>query len=351
MTSRERLLTAVANQQPDRIPLDIWATEEVWAKLQQHFGTRDNAAIMERLHVDTFASVGPVYVGPPIPTHPDGIVEDFWGLRSRPVQYATGTYMEQCHNPLAFVRTVADLDQYPWPSADWFDFSTIREQCEAQRDRAIMAGAACPFYQYNLIRGLEQSLLDLAENPELAHAIVDRICAFLYDYEERLLEAGGGLIDVTQLTDDFGSQTGLLLSPAMFDEFFLPHYRRLARLMHDHGARIFHHDDGAMWELIPRLIEVGIDVLNPVQYRCGPVDLDWLKNTYGHRLAFHGGVDNQEVLPFGSVEDVRAEVRKCISTLGRGGGYILAPCHNLQAVTPVENILAMYETAYEEGWY
>lgn len=351
MTSRERTLTAIQGGRPDRVPLDIWATAEVWARLRAYLGTKDVRAIRERLHLDGFAGVAPIYVGPPIPTYQDGTVEDYWGIRSRPQTYATGTYLEMCHHPLAFAQTVRDLEDYPWPSADWFDFSTVRQQCEERRSLPIEAGYTAPFFFHNKLRGLEQSLIDLAADPELSHAIIDRICGFFYSFCERLFEAGGGLIDVTQLTDDFGTQTGLMISLGMFDEFFANHYRRLAKLMHDHGVHILHHDDGAMWPLLPRLIEIGIDILNPVQYRCGGIDLGWLKDTYGSSLCFHGGMENQEILPFGSVEQVREEVRHCLSTLGRDGGYILAPCHNLQAVTPVENILAMYDTAYEEGRY
>ncbi len=351
MISRERVLTAIDLGTPDRVPLDIWATGEVWKKLQAYFGTDDNATIQERLHIDGFAGCAPEYIGPPVPEYEDGTVEDFWGMRRKPMQYDTGIYMEQYYYPLAYAKTVADLDEYRWPSPDWFDFSTIRRQCEERRDKAIFAGYTAPFYYFNMLRGLEQSLVDLAADPELSHAIIGGICDFFYGYAERLFEAAGGLIDVSQLTDDFGTQTDLMISEAMFDEYFDAQYRRFARLMQDHRVRIFHHDDGAMWKLIPRMIDIGVNVLNPIQYKCGDLDLAWLKDTYGDRLCFHGGVDNQEIVPFGTVDDVVAETRRCLETLGRGGGYILAPCHNIQAVTPVENIVAMYETAYNEGVY
>jgi len=351
MTSRERVLTALDRGVPDRVPLDIWATGEVWQKLMAHFGTEDLGAINGALHIDGFGGAGPAYVGPKIPTYDDGTTEDYWGMRYQPMQYETGAYAEQVYYPLAHAETVADLDDYAWPSLDWFDFSPVRAQCEAQPDVAIQAGYVAPFYFFNKLRGLEQSLIDLAAEPEMSHAIIGRLCEFFYGYTERLLEAAGGLIDVTQLTDDFGTQTDLMISIEMFDEYFADHYRRIATLMHDHGARVLHHDDGAMWSLLPRLTDIGIDVLNPVQYKCGDIDLGWLKETYGDQIAFHGGVDNQEILPFGTVDEVREEVRHCIGTLGKGGGYMLAPCHNLQAVTSVESIVAMYETAYEEGWY
>lgn len=350
MDSRERMLTAVENKVPDRVPLDIWATPEVWEMLKDHFGTGDLAEVRKALHIDGFASVGPEYIGPELPQYEDGSAENIWGIRRTPMQYETGEYMELSHHPLAFAETVDDLDDYRWPSADWFDFSTVKEQCR-QTDRAISAGYIAPFYYHNLLRGLEQSLVDLARDPELSHAIIERICEYFYEYHSRLYEAADGGIDVSQLTDDFGTQHGLMISVGMFDEYFDAHYRRFADLMRIHDIRIFHHDDGAMWDLLPRLVDIGIEVLNPIQYKCGPIELGWLNDTWGDRIAFHGGVDNQEVIPFGTVDDVVAETRKCLKTLGKDGGYILAPCHNIQAVTPVENIIAMYEVAYDEGVY
>ena len=112
-----------------------------------------------------------------------------------------------------------------------------------------------------------------------------------------------------------------------------------------------HHDDGAIRRIIPDLIEVGVDMLNPIQHVCPGMDMPGLKRDFGAHLSFHGGVDNQDVLPHGSVDDVRREVRDCLNQLGAGGGYFLAPCHNIQPVTPTENIIAMYETAWHEGWY
>lgn len=352
MTSRERLLCALDNQIPDRVPLGIWATPEVWARLREHFSVATNQAVEEQLHVDRWVGLGAPYLGPPPPAAPPGYAIDYWGRWSRPVDYGTGTYWEQCRWPLAEVTSVAELDEHPWPSPDWFDYQAVRRQALALRGEAVIeSGYFAPFFFYNLQRGLEASLLDLAAEPELAHAIVDRLGDFFYGCAERLYDTCHGLIDVGQLTDDYGSQTNLLISPAVFDEYFLPHYRRIAKLMRDHGVRVFHHDDGAMWPLIPRLVEVGVQVLNPIQYKCGPIELAWLNETWGDRLAFHGGVDNQEILPFGTPDQVREEVRHCLRDLAPGGGYILAPCHNLQPVTPTENILAMYQTAWDEGWY
>ena len=156
------------------------------------------------------------------------------------------------------------------------------------------------------------------------------------------------MIDQTQVTDDFGSQNSLLISPRSFDKFFREPMQRSIDLAKSYDIIVFHHDDGDLRKLLPRFIEMGMQVLNPIQWRCGDWDLDELKRDYGEDLCFHGGVDNQYTLPFGTPEEVAAEVRRLKKTLGADGtGLIIAPCHNIQANTSVENIITMYETANE----
>jgi len=152
------------------------------------------------------------------------------------------------------------------------------------------------------------------------------------------------------VAEDLGGQEGLMYSPGQIREFLLPRMKRMMDLTREHGSFVFHHSDGAIREILPDLIEAGIQVLNPVQWRCRGMDREGLKRDFGDRLVFHGAVDNQQTLPFGTVEDVRQEVLDNLRILGEGGGYILAPCHNIQAVGPPENVVAMYETGYEYGW-
>jgi len=147
-----------------------------------------------------------------------------------------------------------------------------------------------------------------------------------------------------------GGQDDLMFSPAQIHEFLLPRMKRIIDLAHQAGAFVFHHNDGNCRRIIPDMIELGIDVLNPIQWRCKDMDRAGLKRDFGDRLVFHGAMDNQYTLPFGTVEEVRGEVLYNLEVLGAGGGYILAPCHNIQAVSPPENIVAMYETCYEHGW-
>jgi uroporphyrinogen decarboxylase len=351
MNSRERMLAAINLQPVDRVPTDIWATDEVWAKLRAHFG--DGVDVRAMLNIDGVAKVGAKYVGPALPPVDPGETIDYWGMLRKSVPHEGGIYSEQVVYPLSEATTIDDLDTYDWPSVEWFDYSEIREAAAAARETHIVeCGYMVPFFYHNKLRGLEQSLIDPLLDPELTHEIVKRISDFFYDYHRRMFEACEGLIDIAQVTDDLGCQTGPLISLDLYHTFYAPQHKRFCDLCHEFGIKVFHHDDGSIRPFLPALVEMGIDILNPIQWRCPGMDMGELKTEYGDRLCFHGAIDNQTVLPFGTPEEVREEVRLCIDTLGGNGtGYILAPCHNLQVVTPVENIIAMYDEAHSYGRY
>ncbi len=349
MNARERILAAVNHQPVDRIPTDIWATNEVWDKLHAHFGP--GVDIVEQLHVDTISQVGPEYVGPALPAASADEQVDCWGIVNRRTAYATGSYWEQAVAPLSEATTIDDLERYNWPQAEWFDCALMRKQAtQFRQSHAVMCGYMAPFYYHNLLRGLEKSMMDPLEDPEFTHHLLWRLSDAFYAIHRRYFEACSGLIDMSQVTDDYGSQTGPLISMDVFREFYKPHLQRFINLCHEFNIKVFHHDDGAIRPFIPDLIAMGIDVLNPIQHECPGMDMKQLKSDFGSKICFHGGVDNQRVLPFGTTEQVRQEVRDCIDALGGDRtGYILAPCHNLQAVSPVENILALYDEAWEYG--
>jgi uroporphyrinogen decarboxylase len=349
MTPRERMLAAIRHQKVDRVPTDIWATDEVYQKLRAHFGA--DADINAALRIDGMASFTPEYIGPTLPAVPENEQVNYWGMRNRRVQYPTGIYWEQYFHPLAFARTPRDLREYAWPKADWFDYSKLRERTKAARERQlVMSGYMAPFYFHNLLRGLEQSLVDPHEDTELTHAIVGGISDFFYEHHRRIFESADGFVDIAQVTDDYGSQTGPLISLETFRTYYRPHFERFIALCKEFGVLVFHHDDGACRDFLPDMIEMGVDVLNPVQWVCPGMEREGLKRDFGKALCFHGGIDNQRILPFGTPEEVRAEVRASIDSLASDGtGYILAPCHNIQAVTPVENIVAMYDEAWRYG--
>ncbi len=349
MNSRERVLAAIDRRPVDRIPTDIWATGEVWSALEERWGSR--AAAMTELHIDGFAGAAAEYVGPALPQMPEGESVDYWGIRCRRSEYAGGVYDEMYFHPLAAAESIDDLEKYSWPQADWFDVSGMRARLEEGRRRqAVKVGYMAPFYMHNKLRGLEQSLVDPLLDAEFTHDLMRRITDFLVAQHRRVFEACEGLIDVCEVTDDFGTQTGPMISLECFREFYRPHVRRCIDLCGEFGIRVFHHDDGSMRAFLPDLVEMGIKVLNPVQWACPGMDMAELKSEFGSRICFHGGVENQKILPTGTPEEVRAEVRHCIDALASDGtGYILAPCHNLQPITPMENIVAMYDEAHSCG--
>jgi uroporphyrinogen decarboxylase len=347
MTPRERWLAVLNHETPDRVPTDYWATDEASRKLMDHLGCAAIEEVYQQLHIDAPVTVAPRYAGPPIPD--DG---DVHGVRYRKVHYDGGVYLETSYSPLADCDSVDEIEAgYTWPSADWYDYSVIPAQVEGKEDRPVRGGGSEPFLTYCKLRGLEQGMMDLALNPEMVHYCLDRLFDFCYENTRRICEQIPGRVDVSYVAEDLGSQEGLLFSPAHIGEFLLPRMKRMMDLVHEAGACVFTHSDGAIFEIVPDLIEIGLDALNPIQWRCAGMDRQALKDRFGDRVAFHGAMDNQQTLPFGTVEDVRKEVADNIRILGSGGGYILAPCHNIQAVSPPENIVAMYETALQMGRY
>lgn len=355
MTARERILAAIDHRPVDRIPTDIWATDEVWKTLREHFGSAEQARTA--LHIDGIADVRPAYIGPPIRELPEDaalehrVFYGVWGAGLRWMGHGTGRYLEQSTFPLADAASIDDLDAFRWPSPDWFDYAGFREVARrAHEDQVVICGYMAPVFIHNLLRGLEQSMVDLLAEPEFTHELLRRMCDFEYERHRRIFEAAGEYIDLTHVTDDLGSQDGPMFSLETYREFYKPHHERFIRLCREFDIRVFHHDDGAMRTFLPDLVEMGIDILNPVQWTCPGMDLVSLKRDFGARVCFHGGIENQRVLPFGTPDEVRAEVRHCIDALAADGtGYILAPCHNLQSLTPLENIVAMYDEAWNYG--
>jgi len=346
MTPRERWLAVLRRERPDRVPTDYWTTEEARAKLMAHLGVSSDRELLARLHIDRPRTVSPRYVGPPIPAG-----QDVYGVPHRLVDYGTGAYSEVVAHPLAAYSTVEEIEaHYTWPSPDWWDYSLLPNQIAGWEDYPIRGGGSEPFLIYKSLRGQEQAFMDLILHPEIVHYCLDRLFHLAYENTLRIYEAIPDRVMITYVAEDMGSQESLLFSPAQIHEFLIPRMKRVIDLAHSAGAYVFHHSDGAIRPIIPAMIEAGIDVLNPIQWRCKGMEREGLKRDFGDRLVFHGGVDNQYTLAFGTVEEVRREVEDNLRILGAGGGYILAPCHNIQAVGPAENVVAMYDTCYELGW-
>jgi len=241
MNHRERILAAIRHEPVDRPPTDLWATTEVQERLFNHFGVQEGKQqpvpgiglcggglsrapeailrLFDLLQIDGILHIAPPYIGPPLPLAED-YTENEWGMRWRKQPYATGTYLEQVGFPLAYAQTIADLESYRWPDPDWYDYSALPGLAARCAGRAICCGYTAPFYYHNMLRGLEQSLMDPLLRPEFTAYLLDRLSDFFTEYHRRCFEAVAGLADMTQVTDDFGSQHGLLVSPKVFEAFY-----------------------------------------------------------------------------------------------------------------------------------
>ena len=342
MNSKERVLAAIHHSKPDRVPADLWAASPATNRLRAHLGVADDEALWQALGVD-LRSVWPAYTGPELERFDDGTWMDWWGCRRGMI----GPFEEVMSAPLAGAATPADVEAHLWPAPDWFDVAGMRERCQEWSAYALVTRdpghhATCVLRVAMYLRTMEKFMMDLALNPDLAQAIIAHIQAFYLELNRRILEAVGDLTHIYFIADDVGVQNGLMVSPRMFRKFIRPSLARFIEQAHAYDQKVMYHTCGAVRQLIPDFIEMGVDILNPIQVSAEGMDPAELKAQYGDALCFHGAMDTQTVLANGTPDQVRAKVELLVQTLGAGGGYILAPTNNLMPDTPVENVMAMY---------
>jgi uroporphyrinogen decarboxylase len=351
MTSRERVLAAIAHREPDRLPITFDAEKEVIASLMRHFKVRTRDEVWDCLHVDT-RLIGADHSYRHI-REQQGVRYDFWGIGSKEQAYSAGSYWEYCFHPLAGMKTTAEIEAYDWPTPDELDFTSLRAARARHPDKAIIAHITHGgYFKATHLRGMEQFMVDLGEDPELAQAIVARAMGYLFPALERLCREAGDAFDIFYMADDFCSADGPLISPAMFRALIKPYLARVADIAHAHGKLFLLHVCGAVRPLLPDLIAAGVDLLEPIQTSAAGMEVEGLKRDFGRDMAFYGSIDLIDVLSSGTPETVRREVLKNFRILGKGGGFIVGPGHTyIQPDVPLENTLAMYETAFKECRY
>lgn len=353
MTPRQRWLAVLDGKKPDRIPTDIWCTDEVRDRLKRELACADEMALCRRLNIDRPHHIEEPF-GPQtrckLKHHPDDPQANLWGIRFRAVEYGTGSYDEAVYNPLAKAESVRDVEKFRWPSADDYDYTSLEaEFAKVDGTRIVQAGCFEPFLLVCWMRGMEQAFMDLLVEPAISEAMFEHIFAFYCEHNRRIFEAGKGKIDLFYLAEDLGSQNGPLMGLETYRRFFKPNQIRMADLARKYGIRIIYHTDGAARVFLKDLVDdVGINILNPIQWRCPGMERDSLVREFGRQVVFHGAMDNQHTLPFGSTDDVVAEVKENIA-LFRDARWICAPCHRIQPVTPTANVVAMYEAIHEHG--
>jgi uroporphyrinogen decarboxylase len=348
MTSRERVLAAFNRTGYDRIPVKHEATPEVNRMLMDHFGLSGMEQLL-RVLGDDFRYVEPVYIGPELRRFPDGSVEGYWGERYKYAKFQGGQYLESCYQPFAGIEELEDLDRSHFPNADWFDYSTIRAQCEKLRNQevAICYGTAGDMDFINSIaraRGTEQVLIDLITDDPVYLEIMEARFRFYFEMHRRVLEAGGGLVDFAHIGEDLGTQKSQVISHEIFERHFAPRFKEYFDMAHSYGARTMMHMCGCVIAFLPRLIELGLDVYDVVQPAVPEMDIAELQRRFGDRLTFCGSLCVQTTLAFGSADEVAAEVLRRLE-LFPVGGLFLGPTHAIQVGSPLENVLALYRTA------
>ncbi|MCE5250463.1 hypothetical protein LLG96_09620 [bacterium] len=356
MNSKERVLTALNHEEPDRVPVHNDFTPEAAEKLSRYLKL-DNATAEA---YSGKVSELPIVMGHDLLVAWHGIATSYyqheespeytceWGIGWRWVDIPNGRYTEIVKRPLADESSLSSFS-CPDPTEDW-RYDSARELLSTHGStHAIVGGMPCTFFEAAwYLRGYEAFLTDMVVNKDFAHALLDKLYEFQLITGTTLARLG---VDILWLGDDFGTQNSLIMSPVTWREFFKPRYARLIEAFRAvrPDIKIAYHSDGNIEQLLPEYIEAGVDILNAVQPKS--MDPARLKRRFGDRLSFWGTVDIQEVLPFGTPEDVRNEVKLRIETVGPGGGLIIGPSHNIQPDVSLENVLAFYDAVREYGTY
>jgi uroporphyrinogen decarboxylase len=381
MTARERVLTSLDHREPDRVPIIIGTSNTTsikltaYQRLQKLLGFEDqiefiynwpelgtvlpSEAILERLHGDARGVLDkyPQWVyerNQARPPH-DPFIDD-WGSGQKEV--APGQWFPGIH-PMREATTLEEIEAYPWPDMDDpTRVAHVKEEARklAQQDQYAIIGTPWllfPLERAFAMQGMDKIVLNLGRRPEFAVALLEKITSLCKTLMGHFLEEAGDNLDMIKIGDDLGTQTSLIMSPKMYRQYLKPiHADYISFIKERTKAKVFFHTDGDVFDLIPDFIEIGVDILNPIQTSAGKMsNLPEIKARFGDKLTFCGAVDTHHILPMGSPQEVREEVKRVIDIMAPGGGYMLASVHTIMDDVPPENILAMVDAVLEFGKY
>lgn len=337
MTSRERIKTIIAGEKPDRC--GFWLGNphnDTWPILHRYFKTSDEEEIRQRLG-DDFRWINPQFL-PNAYQDPEGRAMFDAGLNKK--------YHGQA-GPFADCEDVAEVEAYPWPNPDYLNFDECMAKLKNAGDVYRASGFWTCFYHNVMdLFGMESYMIKMYTHPEIVHAVTDRVCQFYYEANERFFAVAGDRVDGFFFGNDFGTQLDLICGPNQFDEFIMPWFRRFTEQGHAHGHQVILHSCGAIFKVIDRIIEAGVDCIHPLQARANNMEAENLARNFKGRIAFLGGIDTQQLLVHASPEEVKADVRRVKALLGPN--LIVSPSHEaILPNVPPENIVAMAEAASE----
>jgi uroporphyrinogen decarboxylase len=376
MNAKERVQTAFEHQIPDRVPTALWGgpyglVDDLYFRLLEEFKLGDPIPQFRKGHTINYLDdrildllgTDTRYVWPGVsPTSPrystddpERFFDDFgqpW-IQTYPYFTATDGILEEAED----IKEIESRVNWPDPGkAEWTE--GVRERAEGLSQIgehyivARMVVSHGPFQLASDLRGTSTMMLDMGLNPDFATALLQKVTDIICGLLEGYLKAGNGHFDMIELPgDDYASNENLIISPEMFRFFIKPCIRRMVATIHEiqPEIKIMLHSDGAIQKLIPDFIDLGIDVLHPLEPVVG-TDVKAVKQEFGNDIAFIGGIDITRAMT-GTVKSVKADVDRCLSDLAPGGGYVLAPCNHLQADVPAENVIELFKYAQEKGRY
>lgn len=346
MDSKERGLAPFKGKKVDRFPMWYGGDPETTQNIMDYLEVdTQEEALYGRIGID-YKTVRPRYTGKPFKKYEDGTCNNEWGIRRG------GYYWGQAMNhPLAEIETIADIEKHKFPDPDEWDVKFTDKDLKNTEGYCVIGGSWAPFFHDSMeLMGMERFFVEMYMNPELVDAIIEKTFEFYYGVSERMFEANPNIINFHFFGNDFGSQRALLFAPEKWRKFFKPRLAKLIALAHKHGIKAGLHSCGDIHEIFPDFIDIGMDVINPIQVNADNMDPLKLKNEYGKDIVFFGGIDENEILLHASEDKVRAETRRIIDILGNDGKYIVAASHDyLLPQIPACNIVAMFDEAKKYG--
>jgi uroporphyrinogen decarboxylase len=355
MKSKERVLTAVARQEPDRVPLDYFGNPGINARMKAHFGLAedDREGLSRALEID-FRNVHARYTGPRLhPELPDRKVDPQWGIRTCWIEHSSGGYWDFCDFPLRDAGA-DELARWPMPSPDDFDYEQAAQEAREKSEYCVTAGGAGigdVINQSGMLRTMEQVLVDLVSDDEGFLAFVDRRINTMAEVMYRTLEAADGACDLLWIGEDLGTQLGPMISLELFRRHIRPRLQKFVDVGKAFGVPVMMHSCGSSSWAYDDLIDMGVAAMDTLQPEAANMSPAYLKERFGDRLAFHGCISTAGVVARGTVEQTVENVRQTLEVMMPGGGYMLSPTHMLQDNSPTENVVAMYDAARRFGNY
>lgn len=341
MNAKQRVKNAISGGSLDRLPVWYGAEPGLDEKLMKYLHVKTYEELLRALQAD-FRTVRPKYVGPALNRYEDGTFDTIWGIRR-----GGGFWGIALNAPLENAETTGDIEKYDFPDTAWFDVDFSEEETALSGEYAIIGGEWAPFWHEALeLAGLEKFFTDFYLNPALSSALLEKCFQFHYEINERLFKKHADLIDIYWFGNDFGLTNKLMINPELWRKYVKPYLKKLSEQGHRYGLKVAMHSCGDLTQIIPDLIEIGIEILNPVQVSCPAMDPEFLKKEYGRDLVFFGAIDYNQLLSYGTPDEVRAGVRNMVDILGSDGRYIVAPSHDLlMPEVSAENMIALYDEA------